>query len=128
MNEACGGELSRARVLVDAALGQCVVVRRRVFSPRALWRSSSFARASRGVALSTQSPLLGDLALDIPVSRAQYAWRVRQKWRFFTYPLAHGSLGHVAWDLATLRSALALGDRRGHKRVLPLAPSNSECF
>ena len=113
VNEAIKGKgaLSRPRVFADAVLGQCVTVRRHQWSLGALWDGDAYRRMSRGVALSTQSPLLGDLALDIPITRAQYVARIGQKWRFFTYPLVHGSLGHLLWDAATLRSALALSDK-----------------
>ena len=113
VNEAIKGKgaLSRPRVFADAVLGQCVTVRRHQWSLGALWDGDAYRRMSRGVALSTQSPLLGDLALDIPITRAQYIARIGQKWRFFTYPLVHGSLGHLLWDAATLRSALALSDK-----------------
>ena len=60
----------------------------------------------RGAALSTQSPLLGDLALDLP--RWTSRWRWHQRWRCLTYFLAHGSAAHVVGDAVLLRSSLAL--------------------
>ncbi len=61
-----GADISQGRVIADGLMGRCFVVRKRTFSPRALWDANYRRRLMRGAALSTQSPLLGDLALDLP--------------------------------------------------------------
>ena len=110
---ALGGDaaLSRGRAVFEAAVGRSVLVRRRVWSLSALWDGAAAERLSRGVALSTQSPLLGDLALDVTRAPRLAAIRARQQWRLLSYWLAHGSVAQVVVDAVTLRSALALGDR-----------------
>ncbi len=101
-----GADISRGRVIADGVMGRCFVVRKRTFSPRALWDANYRRRLMRGAALSTQSPLLGDLALDLP--RWTSRWRWHQRWRCLTYFLAHGSAAHVVGDAVLLRSSLAL--------------------
>lgn len=109
--EAAGGAVSRSRVVADGLVGRCFVIRRRTWSPRALWNGNLRRRLVNGAALSTQSPLLGDLALDLP--RCSSRWRWRQRWRCLTYGLAHGSAAHLLGDAVILRSALALNDGGG---------------
>ena len=40
-----------------------------------------------------------DLALDLP--RRTSLWRWGQRWRCFSYAIAHGSILHAVWDAAT---------------------------
>ena len=102
-----GADISQGRVIADGVMGRCFVVRKRTFSPRALWDANYRRRLMRGaLSLSTQSPLLGDLALDLP--RWTSRWRWHQRWRCLTYFLAHGSAAHVVGDAVLLRSSLAL--------------------
>ena len=73
-------------------------------------------RGARTVALSTQAPLLGDLALDVPRGAFQRYWRGRQKWRCFAYGLGHGSGAQAASDRAPLRAPPAADSPAGGGR------------
>lgn len=69
-------------VSLDALFGKCITI-----------------RAPGERLLSTQSPLLSDIALDADRHDGQH-------YRLLTYALAHCSVLHVLWDAYVLRSAL----------------------
>uniref|UniRef100_A0A7S0TAB2 Peptidase S54 rhomboid domain-containing protein n=1 Tax=Chrysocystis fragilis TaxID=1411660 RepID=A0A7S0TAB2_9STRA len=69
------------QVAIDAILGKCLTLR------------------TPSGTLSTQSPLLSDLALDADRHAGQ-------EYRLLTHAATHGSVMHLLWDAYILRSAL----------------------
>uniref|UniRef100_A0A7S3K531 Peptidase S54 rhomboid domain-containing protein n=1 Tax=Aureoumbra lagunensis TaxID=44058 RepID=A0A7S3K531_9STRA len=90
---------SAIKVWFDSVLlGRCVNVKRRSVAILGLLSGSNSARLRlHGTTVSTQSPLLSDLALDRGNSRLT---------ALLTHAVAHGSLSHLCFDIVALRFAL----------------------